>query len=160
MGIVQPESSTVTRSHKQNDRDHVALADGTAVADDHLPRYFAKSGHVDADPKKVKKEGGGKGNWPVAKYGFGRGTPGEEKQDYGYKFTNDRRRSNSSSHGHAISDFKTKFETVESDPVFEEEYHGPLAAEPEDEHFGLEKAETADSTSSASIEEEDHAKKA
>ncbi|KAL9611627.1 MAG: hypothetical protein Q9167_003742 [Letrouitia subvulpina] len=144
------ESLQMTRSHKQNDRDHVALADGTAVADDHLPRYFAKSGHVDADPKKVKKEGGGKGNW---------GTPGEEQQDYGYKFTNARRRSNSSSHGHAISDFKTKFETVESDPVFEEEYHGALAAEPEDEHIGLEKAETADSTSSASIEEEDHAKK-
>lgn len=55
--------SVVTRSHKSNDRDHVALADGTAPAEEHLPRYFAKSGHVDADPKKVKKEGGGKGNW-------------------------------------------------------------------------------------------------
>ena len=54
---------SVTRSHKSNDRDHVALADGTAPAEEHLPRYFAKSGHVDADPKKVKKEGGGKGNW-------------------------------------------------------------------------------------------------
>lgn len=54
---------TVTRSHKLNDRDHVALADGTASAEEHLPRYFAKSGHVDSDPKKVKKEGGGKGNW-------------------------------------------------------------------------------------------------
>jgi hypothetical protein len=53
----------VTRSYKQNDRDHVGLADGTAEAAEHLPRYFAKSGHVDADPKKVKKEGGGKGNW-------------------------------------------------------------------------------------------------
>ena len=54
---------SVTRSHKANDRDHVALADGSAGPEDHLPRYFAKSGHVDADPKKVKKEGGGKGNW-------------------------------------------------------------------------------------------------
>jgi hypothetical protein len=56
----------VTRSHKQNDRDHVGLADGTAAPEEHLPRYFAKSGHVDMDPKKVKKEGGGKGNWYAA----------------------------------------------------------------------------------------------
>lgn len=55
----------MTRSHKLNDRDHVALADGSAPAEEHLPRYFAKSGHVDADPKKIKKEGGGKGNWYV-----------------------------------------------------------------------------------------------
>ena len=54
---------SVTRSHKQNDRDHAGLADGTAEEHQHLPRYFAKSGHVDADPKKMKKEGGGKGNW-------------------------------------------------------------------------------------------------
>lgn len=57
----------MTRSHKLNDRDHVALADGTAPAEEHLPRYFAKSGHVDSDPKKVKKEGGGKGNWQAHK---------------------------------------------------------------------------------------------
>ena len=55
----------MTRSHKQNDRDHVGLADGTAAPEEHLPRYFAKSGHIDSDPKKVKKEGGGKGNWYV-----------------------------------------------------------------------------------------------
>ena len=54
---------SVTRSHKQNDRDHAGLADGTAEDIQHLPRYFSKSGHIDADPKKVKKEGGGKGNW-------------------------------------------------------------------------------------------------
>ena len=53
----------VTRSHKQNDRDHAGLADGTAEDIQHLPRYFSKNGHIDADPKKVKKEGGGKGNW-------------------------------------------------------------------------------------------------
>lgn len=53
----------VTRSHKQNDRDHAGLADGTAAPEEHLPRYFAKSGFVDADPKKTKKNGGGKGNW-------------------------------------------------------------------------------------------------
>ena len=61
--ILLTRSCSVTRSHKQNDRDHAGLADGTAEDSQHLPRYFAKSGHVDADPKKVKKEGGGKGNW-------------------------------------------------------------------------------------------------
>jgi hypothetical protein len=55
----------VTRSHKLNDRDHAGLADGTAGPEEHIPRYFAKSGHVDADPKKTKKDGGGKGNWYV-----------------------------------------------------------------------------------------------
>ncbi|KAL8857306.1 MAG: hypothetical protein Q9178_006072 [Gyalolechia marmorata] len=140
----------VTRSHKQNDRDHVALADGTAVAEDHLPRYFAKSGHVDADPKKVKKEGGGKGNW---------GTPGEEGQDYGYNFTNARRRSNSSSHGHTISDFKTKFETLEAEPMFEEEFHGAKEDDLDEDHMGLEKSESTDSTSNASVDGEEPAKK-
>ena len=56
----------MTRSHKLNDRDHVGLADGSAAPEEHLPRYFAKSGHVDADPKKTKKDGGGKGNWYVS----------------------------------------------------------------------------------------------
>lgn len=55
--------TTVTRTEKHNDRNHSGLADGTATAEDHLPRYFAKSGYADADPKKVKKEGSGKGNW-------------------------------------------------------------------------------------------------
>jgi hypothetical protein len=53
----------VTRTEKHNDRNHSGIADGTASPEDHLPRYFAKSGHVGEDPKKVKKEGGGKGNW-------------------------------------------------------------------------------------------------
>jgi hypothetical protein len=48
----------VGKSHKFNDRDHAGLADGTAE-----PRYFAKSGHVDVDPKKTKKNGAGKGGW-------------------------------------------------------------------------------------------------
>lgn len=55
----------VTRTHKHTDRDHVGLANGTAEPEQHLPRYFAKSGHVDVDPKKTKKDGGGKGNWLV-----------------------------------------------------------------------------------------------
>lgn len=56
-------SVLVTRSNKQNDRDHAGLANGTAAPEEHLPRYFAKHGFVDADPKKTKKNGGGKGNW-------------------------------------------------------------------------------------------------
>ena len=55
----------MTRSHKFNDRDHAGLADGTAAPSEHLPRYFAKSGHEGVDPKKTKKNGGGKGNWYV-----------------------------------------------------------------------------------------------
>lgn len=55
----------MTRSHKLNDKDHAGLANGTAAPEEHLPRYFAKHGHVGEDPKKVKKSGGGKGNWLV-----------------------------------------------------------------------------------------------
>lgn len=53
----------VTRTHKGNDKDHAGLAAGTAVRQEHLPRYFAKTGHVNMDPKKTKKNGAGKGNW-------------------------------------------------------------------------------------------------
>ncbi|KAI9652650.1 MAG: hypothetical protein M1831_006637 [Alyxoria varia] len=94
---------------RQNDRDHHGLADGTAEPEQHLPRYFAKSGHVDADPKKVKKEGGGKGNW---------GRSGDEVLDGAFNMNHTRRRSNSSV-DHA-NDFKTKFEAIEPDPVFED----------------------------------------
>lgn len=38
---------------------------GTAAPEEHLPRYFAKHGHVGEDPKKIKKSGGGKANWYV-----------------------------------------------------------------------------------------------
>ena len=53
----------VTRSHKFNDKDHAGLADGTVLPQDTLPKYFAKSGFADADPKKTKKNGGGRANW-------------------------------------------------------------------------------------------------
>lgn len=46
-----------------NDKDHAGLADGTAAPEEHLPRFFAKHGYAGEDPKKVKKSGGGKGNW-------------------------------------------------------------------------------------------------
>lgn len=77
--------------------------------------------------------------------------------DYGYTFTNQRRRSNSSNQ--VLSDFKTKFETNEPDPVFQEEVHGPLHSEPEDS-LALEKESTTDSsTVGGSIDEEAEAKK-
>ncbi|KAL3456830.1 hypothetical protein BJX64DRAFT_281093 [Aspergillus heterothallicus] len=104
----------VTRSHKVNDRDHSA-SNGVTTPNENIPRYFGKSGPVDADPRKTKKNGGGKGNW---------GRSGEEVQDYEYTFTNTRRHSNSSLQ--EISGFKTKFETVEPEPVFEEDLHGPV----------------------------------
>ena len=53
----------MTRSHKANDRDHKAIAEGTAVPVDYLPRFFGKSGFADTDPKKIKKDGGGRHNW-------------------------------------------------------------------------------------------------
>lgn len=52
-----------------------------------------------------------------------RGRSGDEKQDYGYTFANARRRSNSSNQ--ALAEFRTKFETVEPEPVFEEGVRGP-----------------------------------
>ncbi|EEQ28501.1 hypothetical protein McanMca71_007141 [Microsporum canis] len=114
-----------------NDRDHSAAHDDTYSPPEHLPRYFAKSGHIDADPKKTKKDGGGKGNW---------GRSGDEVHDYGYTFTNSRRRSNSSTHG--LADFKTKFETHEPEPVFEEEAPG------DDEQQNGTNLERTDSSSS------------
>ena len=59
-----------------------------------------------------------------------------------------RRRSNSSTHN--MKDFKTKFETIETEPVFEEEIHGPMGEE-------LEKQSTTSTENS--IAEEDHEKK-
>ncbi len=153
----------MTRSHKQNDRDHAGLADGTAEDIQHLPRYFSKSGHIDADPKKVEGKAIGKSSsqptspTPKLICSF-RGTPGDESHDYGYNFTNDRRRSNSSSHAHAIDSFKTKFEAVEADPVFEEDIHGAKDDGAMDKELALEKGESADSVSIASIEEEDSSK--
>jgi len=124
----------MTRTNKGNDRNHSALADGTALPEDRLPRYFAKHGHADADPKSVKKQGGGKGNW---------GRDGEEAQDYGYAFNNQRRRSNSSTQ--LLGDFKTKFEAMDADPVFEEELHGPTDDDME-QASNLSKEESTDSS--------------
>ncbi|KAH0527744.1 hypothetical protein TsFJ059_002693 [Trichoderma semiorbis] len=128
-------SIKMTRSHKYNDRDHKGIADGSVSPTENLPRFFAKSGYVDVDPKKVKKDGCGKGNW---------GSAGEEVVDEGFRFTNARRRSNSFSHQH-LSDFKTKFEVNEVDPLFEEHLHGPLDEENGDD---LSKTDSAESVHS------------
>ncbi|OQE08561.1 hypothetical protein PENVUL_c009G09164 [Penicillium vulpinum] len=104
----------LTRSHKSNDREH--QAEGVTGTRDNIPRYFAKSGPTDADPRKTKKDGGGKGNW---------GRSGDEMQDTDYSFANARRHSNSSTQG--LADFNTKFEAFEPEPVFEEEDIGDMA---------------------------------
>lgn len=64
--------------------------------------------------------------------------------------TNPRRRSNSFHTPQQT--VKTKFETIEPEPVFEEELHGPPAADAiDDAGAELEKA----STGSSSVEDED-----
>ncbi|KAF1839246.1 hypothetical protein BDW02DRAFT_644054 [Decorospora gaudefroyi] len=137
-GALQARSA-VTRSHKFTDRDHAGIADGTAERDARLPKYFAKSGHADADPTKTKKGGSGKGNW---------GAAGDELEDIRPNMANARRRSNSSTHN--TKDFKTKFETIETEPVFEEQLHGPVGEE-------LEKQSTT--STDLSVADEDNDKK-
>jgi hypothetical protein len=61
-GTANPTTS-VTRSHKSTDRDHAGLANGTAVPEDNLPKYFGKAGYAGESPSKTKKQGGGKSNW-------------------------------------------------------------------------------------------------
>ncbi|KAF2223616.1 hypothetical protein BDZ85DRAFT_197875, partial [Elsinoe ampelina] len=131
----------VTRSHKANDRDHVGLVNGTAGPEEHLPRYFSKSGYVDVDPKSTKKQGSGKGNW---------GKQGDELEDYDYNLTKPRRRSNSFSAAPGHNTYRTKFETIEPEPVFEEDIHGPEA-----DDLALEEQSTHSSAGSGSVEEEE-----
>jgi hypothetical protein len=61
-----------------------------------------------------------------------RGVEGEEVQDEGFNLANARRRSNSSSYTPGLKDFKTKFEAIETEPVFEEGLHGPSGEEDEE----------------------------
>lgn len=74
-----------------------------------------------------------------------RGNPGDEVEDIRPNMTHTRRRSNSSTH--VLDDFKTKFETIEIEPVFEEELHGPMGDE-------LEKQSTT--STDKSVDEEEH----
>lgn len=101
----------MTRSHKFGDKDHAGLADGSVSPHDQVPKYFGKHGFADADPKKTKKNGGGRANW---------GNAGDEVIDENFNFANARRRSNSSSLSSNLENFKTKFEVNEPEPVFEE----------------------------------------
>jgi len=146
----------MTRSHKLNERDHAALAAGTANASDRLPRFFAKNGLAGTDPKKVKKNGAGKGGW---------GVEGEEIQDADFALTNARRRSNSSSYAAGLKDFKTKFEAIETEPVFEESIHGAQPGSPTSTHSdsqfadSIEKVNTFSSESSVDEEEKATLKK-
>lgn len=155
------------KTNKFNDRDHAAIADGTSLPHDHLPRFFAKSGYVDINPNKMKKNGAGKGGWSVV-YLFlprsiwlyhlrtnlhSRGVDGEEVQDEPFSMLNARRRSNSSSYTAGLKDFKTKFETVEQDPVFEEDM-GPL-----DDDDLSEAHRTNTDSSDGSIDENDKTKR-
>lgn len=77
-----------------------------------------------------------------------RGRDGDELEDIRPNMAYARRRSNSSTHN--TKDFKTKFETIEAEPVFEEELHGPIGDE-------LEKQSTT--STDKSVEEEDNDKK-
>ena len=94
-----------------------------------------------------------------------RGHPGAEAHDYGYTFAQARRRSNSSTQP-GLGDFKTKFETVEPEPVFEEELHGAPAPAAAGEGNGEEasrvgsheKDSSAESASMASVDEEERAR--
>ncbi|KAL5585034.1 hypothetical protein FOVSG1_014423 [Fusarium oxysporum f. sp. vasinfectum] len=127
----------MTRSHKANDRDHKGIAEGTALPTETVPRFFGKNGFADVDPKKVKKDGSGRGNW---------GTVNDDIADEQFTFTNTRRRSNSSSFSHHVSDLKTKFEVNEPEPVFEESLHGPEEEDQED----LSKTDSSESGRSSS----------
>lgn len=65
---------------------------------------------------------------------FLRGGFAEEVKDHSdFRFTNTRRRSNSSLLSHHISEFKTKFDVNDTEPVFEEHIHGPLEEEDDDD---------------------------
>ncbi|KAK3942285.1 hypothetical protein QBC46DRAFT_447950 [Diplogelasinospora grovesii] len=178
----QSQFIKMTRSHKYNDKDHHAIAEGLPQ-EEHIPKFFAKHGFPDADPKKTKKNGGGKGNWYVVivlsplsdlvqfprqrypsvtsihsqhqtltSYVY-RGHEGEEVvDDPTLNFANARRPSNSSGISHHLEAFKTKFEVNEPEPVFEENLHGA----PEDEEL-LIKTDTT-SSSGGSVDEELHKK--
>lgn len=83
-----------------------------------------------------------------------RGTLADDADDSGYKFVNQRRRSNSSTQG--LTDFKTKFETIDTEPVFEEELHG---ATEEDVASTLSKEDTNESNYSASVDSDEGIKR-
>jgi hypothetical protein len=56
----------VTRSHKFTDRVYGDAALEQEAHGNNLPKFFGKNTGFDTDPKKTKKDGGGKGNWFVS----------------------------------------------------------------------------------------------
>jgi hypothetical protein len=80
-----------------------------------------------------------------------RGVDGEEVQDEGFNLANARRRSNSSSYTPGLKDFKTKFEAVETEPVFEEDLHGPT----EEDYEELAETHRVNTTESSESSNED-----
>lgn len=142
----------MTRSHKTTDRDHAGLANGTAVPEDNLPKYFGKAGYAGESPSKTKKQGGGKSNWGAVGL--------SELEDYDYNATNPRRRTNSFSAAAGHNLYKSKFEAVDPEVIeFDEELHGAPILSAEDKENELEKMSTSSSTgTTGSIEEEEVAK--
>jgi hypothetical protein len=63
--------------------------------------------------------------------------------------TNARRRSNSSTAARGVQAFKSKFEVVESEPVFED-----MPQEEDDKHIRLEQQSAASNSEAQSVEEE------
>jgi hypothetical protein len=63
--------------------------------------------------------------------------------------TNARRRSNSSSAARGVQAFKSKFEVVESEPVFED-----MPPEENEQHVLLEQQSTISNSEAQSVEEE------
>lgn len=80
-----------------------------------------------------------------------RGVDGEEVQDEGFNLAKARRHSNSSSYSAGLKDFKTKFETVEPEPVFEEVLHGA-----EEDYQDLPETRRVNTESSESSLDEDY----
>ncbi|SMR60800.1 unnamed protein product [Zymoseptoria tritici ST99CH_1E4] len=177
--LTATKSLNMTRTHKATDRDHVGLANGTAAATEHLPRYFGKSGYVDNAPTSTKKQGGGKANWgqpiisdladlPINTFHPKRRT---NSNNFPTLPQSTRRRSSvsitaalagtsssasSSTSSAPHSALKTKFEDVDPEAIEYDEYlHGPPATttEEEEEELGLEKMSTA--SSAGTVEEED-----
>lgn len=80
----------------------------------------------------------------------------DDADDSGYTFANHRRRSNSSTQ--ILNDFKTKFETVDQEPVFEEDVHGPTDDDYE-QASNLSKEDTNSSNYSASVDSDEGIKR-
>jgi hypothetical protein len=85
-----------------------------------------------------------------------RGRSGDELQDYAFSMNNPRRRSNSFSAGHTLADFKTKFEHIDPEPVFEEDTmgapkEGSITTDDDHSHDGhsLKEVDTSDTSVSA-----------